>query len=523
MGPARMLRYKVPLFDVRVAQILIECEGTGLGLCGTLFGHLAVILKALPMIETISRRKPHSIAVFLALAIAGCANGARQTSVVPSVRTEPAAQDAAHPSAAVGRRYRVLFRFNHSDGASPNGGLLLVNGQIIGTTRAGGTYHCRCGTVFKLTPKPRGYTERILHEFAEGKDGAYPLYGPIASASGSLLGTTSSGGGNNSCGNAYYQREPCGTVFELKPDGTRYSERVLSTMGTGWSPQGLLDVKGTLYTVTEYGADNNGVCGNFEFNYPSGCGAVISLTPGRNRYAQHLLFAFPTAQGSWYPIGTLIADATGTLYGVTTVGGPSSSNCGSYGYRSSSGFAGCGAVFSLKKNGTLTTLHSFVGGSDGGVPVGGLTAGPNGVFYGAALQGGGGNCGYPSLGCGVVYELAPSSAGYVESIVYAFKGGNDGAAPSGALIMDASHALYGTTAQGGGKGCRGSGCGTVFKLTPNGIGFAETILYAFKGGSDGATPTGSLTMGKNGRLFGATSAGGINNFCTRGCGTVFAL
>jgi uncharacterized repeat protein (TIGR03803 family) len=481
------------------------------------------------MIETIRRRKPHSIAVFLALAIAGCANGARQTSVVPSVPTEPAAQDAAHPSAAAGSSYRVLLRFNGSDGASPNGGLLLVNGQIIGTTRAGGTYHCRCGTVFKLTPKRRGYTERILHEFAAGKDGANPLYGPIASAGGSLLGATTSGGGNNSCGNSYSyagSAKPCGTVFELKPDGSRYSERVLSTMGAGWSPQGLLDVKGTLYTVTEYGANYNGVCGIFEFNQGTGCGAVISLTPGRNRYVQHLLFAFPTAQRSWYPIGRLLADAAGTLYGVTSVGGPSiPSNCNAYGETS---LVGCGSVFSLKKNGTLTTLHSFAGGSDGGVPAGGLTAGPNGVFYGAAIQGGGGgSCGYTSssinIGCGVVYELTPSSAGYVESIVYAFKGGNDGAAPSGALIMDASHALYGTTAQGGGNGCRGSGCGTVFKLTPNGAGFAETILYAFKGGSDGATPTGSLTMGKNGRLFGATSAGGIMKFCTRGCGTVFAL
>jgi uncharacterized repeat protein (TIGR03803 family) len=478
------------------------------------------------MIETIRRMKTHSIAAFLALAITGCANGARQTSVVPDVPSEPAAQGVARHFAAAGSSYRVLLRFNGSDGASPNGGLLFVNGQIIGTTRAGGTYHCRCGTVFKLTPKRRGYTERVLHEFAAGKDGAYPLYGPIASAGGSLLGTTSSGGGNISCGNLYYgPNQPCGTVFELKPGGTRYIERVLSTLGNDWSPQGLLDVKGTLYTVTEYGGQDAGLCGYFEFNYPSGCGAVISLTPRRSRYAEHLLFAFPTAQGSYYPIGTLIADATGTLYGATTVGNLSTkSNCSAYG-GVSSGYSGCGSVFSLKKNGTLTTLHSFAGGSDGGVPAGGLTAGPNGVFYGATVQGGGGSCAYTSIsiGCGVVYELTPSRAGYVESIVYAFKGGNDGAVPSGALIMDASNALYGTTAQGGGNGCHDRGCGTVFKLTPNGGGFTETILHAFKGGSDGKTPTGSLTMGKNGRLFGTTSAGGETKVCLGGCGTVFAL
>jgi len=287
----------------------------------------------------------------------------------------------------------------------------------------------------------------------------------------------------------------------------------------------LLDVKGTLYTVTEFGAQDNGACGYFQFNFPSGCGAAISLTPGAKAYTPHVLFAFPSSQGSYYASGTLIADASDTLYGITQVGGPQQNvqTCAPYGGRSS-GFSGCGSVFSLKKNGTLTTLHSFTGGSDGGVPVGGLTAGPNGVFYGVTTQGGGGtNCGYSPAGCGTVYRLTPSNGSYQESVVYAFKGGTDGAVPSGTLIVDASHALYGVTASGGGTGCGGYGCGTAFKLTASGTGLTETILYTFKGGTDGARPSGSLTMSSNGRLFGSTSAGGNASVCTGGCGTVFEL
>ena len=72
----------------------------------------------------------------------------------------------------------------------------------------------------------------------------------------------------------------------------------------------------------------------------------------------------------------------------------------------------------------------------------------------------------------------------IETILYAFQGGNDGAGPGGALVMDASGAIYGTTGLGGDGTCY-NGCGTVFKLTPSGSAYTESILYSFQGGSDG--------------------------------------
>jgi uncharacterized repeat protein (TIGR03803 family) len=93
-----------------------------------------------------------------------------------------------------------------------------------------------------------------------------------------------------------------------------------------------------------------------------------------------------------------------------------------------------------------------------------------------------------------------------EVTLHNFSGGSDGAFPGGALIADGSGNFYGTTEEGGGGSCiNGYGCGVVFKLGPNG---AETILYAFAGGNDGAVPAGGLIMDTAGNFYGTTAAGG---------------
>jgi uncharacterized repeat protein (TIGR03803 family) len=105
-----------------------------------------------------------------------------------------------------------------------------------------------------------------------------------------------------------------------------------------------------------------------------------------------------------------------------------------------------------------------------------------------------------------------------ESVAYAFRGAPDGAFPQAGLIADATGALYGTTTQGGtATATCGGGCGTVFKLTPTGAGYKETILYSFQGGIDGASPQGDL-LELHGALYGTTLYGG-----TQGLGTVFKL
>src|SRR5205823_1077973 len=84
-------------------------------------------------------------------------------------------------------------------------------------------------------------------------------------------------------------------------------------------------------------------------------------------------------------------------------------------------------------------------------------------------------------------SVAPAWCG--EKVLYAFRGGNDGASPFSTLIADDAGNLYGTTTVGGGGSCQFGGCGTVFKLDPDGT---ESVLYAFTGAKDGAYPQSGL-------------------------------
>src|ERR1700722_14044467 len=125
-------------------------------------------------------------------------------------------------------------------------------------------------------------------------------------------------------------------------------------------------------------------------------------------------------------------------------------------------------------------LHAFAGGAgDGALPVSGLIADGNGNLYGTTSEGGGTGCG--GFGCGIVFELSPQQGGrWAESVLYNFQGGTDGADPSAPLIADGAGNLYGTTSLGGSDNCgAGSGCGTVFELSRQKSGWKERILYSF--------------------------------------------
>jgi uncharacterized repeat protein (TIGR03803 family) len=164
-------------------------------------------------------------------------------------------------------------------------------------------------------------------------------------------------------------------------------------------------------------------------------------------------------------------------------------------------------------------LYSFSGVSDGSSPVAGLISDASGALYGTTAAGGGTGCG--GSGCGTVFKFAPSSNGYKETIIYNFTGEPDGQSPLDGLAMDGAGALYGTTYMGGagGLGCPpGPNCGAVFKLTPSGSGYAESILYSFKLGTDGAYPDDRVIIGRDGALYGTTSEGGED-----AAGTVFKI
>jgi len=174
-------------------------------------------------------------------------------------------------------------------------------------------------------------------------------------------------------------------------------------------------------------------------------------------------------------------------------------------------------------------LYQFTGGADGGSPSSSLLMDTSGNLYGTTLYGGiGGSCG--NSGCGVVFELNPSSTGsWVYAVLHRFAGNGDGGLPQASLRPGGAGELYGTTQEGGtGPGCSGLGCGVAFRLRPPhspGGAWTETVLHTFRGGRDGYVPWGQPAFGKGGRLYGTTQFGGIpkceiDNF---GCGTVFEI
>jgi uncharacterized repeat protein (TIGR03803 family) len=172
----------------------------------------------------------------------------------------------------------------------------------------------------------------------------------------------------------------------------------------------------------------------------------------------------------------------------------------------------CGASAPAAPAGGYQVVYRFQGGNDGAEPDGSLIADDTGALYGTTAAGGAG-C---NVGCGTVFKLSPSAAGYAEAVIYRFRGASDGAYPFGSLVADAGGALYGATREGGDPYCVG-GCGAVFKLTPSGSAYVKKVIYTFHWGN-GAHPNGSLIADTTGTLYGTTYDGGASGF-----GTVFEL
>jgi uncharacterized repeat protein (TIGR03803 family) len=177
-----------------------------------------------------------------------------------------------------------------------------------------------------------------------------------------------------------------------------------------------------------------------------------------------VLYSLSRRPNGAYPQGGLIAYERSVLIGTTLQGG---ANCSHY-YN-----GGCGTIFKMTSSGGAWTGHlvyKFTGGADGTDPEGSLIADATGDLYGTTANGGAACPAISAHGCGAVFKLTPTKArktSFAESVLYAFQGGAaDGANPQAALTIGATGALYGTTFAGGGSGCYGPGCGTVFKLTP---------------------------------------------------------
>jgi uncharacterized repeat protein (TIGR03803 family) len=172
-------------------------------------------------------------------------------------------------------------------------------------------------------------------------------------------------------------------------------------------------------------------------------------------------------------------------------------------------------------------LYEFTGHKDGGNPLSGLIFDQAGNLYGTTVEGGD-LSGCNGVGCGVVFKLTPKGGNWIESVLHSFAGGKDGAQPYAGLVFDAAGNLYGTTTTGGGLGnCNGGfGCGVVFELSPNrNGGWTEKVLHRFTGGKDGASPWDVPNIDGAGNVYGTTLYGGnFNSGCNvSGCGVVFRL
>jgi uncharacterized repeat protein (TIGR03803 family) len=460
-------------------------------------------------------------------------------------------------------RETVLYVFQDlGDGMLPNGALAIdSSGHLYGTTAI---TESSGGGVFQLTPTTEGrWNETTLYTFTGGVDGDYPNGGLVFDPKGRLYGTTSSGGTGTACP----FNNPCGTVFELsKGSGDQWSERVLWsfnwTDGAGPVGQLIFDKFGNIFGTADYGGTggSGGFLGqegvvfkltphsNGEFSETvlwnftggndgenpgfgviagptgelygaavtplgqtsgiNGNGTIFALTPrASGEWDETTLTNFPFADGG-SPQASLIADASGNLYGTTAMGG-------AFGY---------GTVFKLARSGNVwqeTTLYNFPNGTSAGSysfsNASALVFDTQGNLYGETQYGG-------TAGLGNIFELSPSaSGGWTARNLFNFTGNRTGGEPAGGLIFDSAGNLYGTTELGGNPVACSAGCGTVFRLSPNGGQWKETVLYRFGGGYDGTKPSGGVIFGQDGSLYGTTRFGGLSPTCKAFCGTVFKL
>jgi len=404
---------------------------------------------------------------------------------------------------------------------------------------------------------------RVLHNFGGPGDGTYPFTSLVPDHSGNLYGTTSSGGANNA-----------GIAFQLSHNSSGiwketvlYSFCSLSHCADGAQPFSapILDADGNIYGTTRLGGSGGQqLCADLPL---SGCGVAYELSPPHapgGAWTESVLYNFcsvihSSCSDGAQPIGNLVFDSAGNLYGATQAGGNGGGGLG---------LGQNGMVFELSPGSagwTETAIYNFCPGQhgdfcpDGSYPAAGVTLDNYGNLYGTTEIGG------SSLarGGGAVYKLIPGSAGWTESVLWAFRlpytggseplagvtvdpmgnvysttsvGGNEfgsvfridangkgtemlfngsnGGAPYAGIVLDFQrHMIYGTTVAGG-----DFSAGVVYGISPQGNG---TVLYSFctqTGCPDGESPYAGLLEDAAGTLFGTTAYGGSN-----GRGVVFML
>ena len=344
----------------------------------------------------------------------------------------------------------------------PTGLVADSAGNLYGTTGSDGFY--RFGTVFQVRPSPGGiWTESTIYSFTGGSDGGSPEAVLTLDAQGNLYGTTQVGG-SESCS--------CGTVFELSRSAGVWTETTLHSFAGGADGSNprytnlVFDAAGNLYGVTEFGGSTSE-------------GTIFELSPqAGGAWTESVLYTFAggTSDGA-NPLGGLVFDTAGNLYGSAYAGG--SSKCG----------GGCGGVFELSPQAgggwKEQMLYFFQGGNDGSTPDSLLIIDPAGNLYGMTQFGG-------SLFCGTVFKLSRGAgSAWSKNTLHLFTGDPDGCGPFLNIVRNAGY-LYGVT-EGGGA----TDNGAIFEINPAGV---EQVFFSFPGGKDGSDPR-SLILNLTRRAF----------------------
>lgn len=342
-----------------------------------------------------------------------------------------------------------------------------------------------CAAAILLTgTRVAAQQEAVLHNFQNnGKDAAYPRAGAVFDNAGNLYGTTSFGGAYDG-GAAYELARKAGggwtysILYSFQPR-PKYNADLISAL--------TFDKSGNLYGTTFLGGDKNN-------------GRVFELIPqaggGWTGTMVHL-FNHDGTDG-FRPLGGVIVDSAGNLYGTTVYGGTGTCFLN-----------GCGTVYELspKGNGRWSEkiLHNFANdGVDGTNPYVGLTFDTAGNLYGTTTYGGANNQ-------GTIFQLTPQADGsWAETVLHSFASGADTGFPQSVIFSGGN--LYGSTSNGG------SGNGNVFELSPTaGGGWTEQILYSFIHGGNTPDMPGNIVFDSAGNIYGPSYGGtGLN-------GTIFEL
>lgn len=378
-----------------------------------------------------------------------------------------------------------------ADGESPQTGVIRdANGNLYGTTLTGGS-RSNEGTVFEVSPPQGGHgpwTETVLYAFCTSgtcTDGNQPLGGLTFDSHGNLYGTTTGGGPHGQ-----------GVVFELSPSGGgQWAYNILygfcaqQGCADGRTPQYgslVFDAAGNLYGTTQGGGSQN-------------YGTVFELTPSGGSWTETVLHSFCSATNCTdgeEPIGGVVLDAHGNIYGVTPGGGTQN----------------LGVAYELSQSGgswTETVLQNFCDNCTSGYhPQQTMILDGNGNLYGSTYQGG-------TLARGVAFELSPIGGGqWTETVLYNFCSVGaclDGAYPQSPMLFDPQGNLYGVASAGQWGG------GVAFELSPhltptsttltsapNPSAYGQSVsLAATVNAQDGSLPAGTVTFESNGVQIGS--------------------